>query len=169
MRRTNASLILTRSAFPGAQRYAAATWSGDIGNDWETLRRQITAGLGYAASGMPYWTTDTGGFFRLERASTPTLPTTNASQMAPVLHILPFAACPRLSNGYGTVAVWGSGREHTRQYLDLRYRLLPYIYSEAAAVTLHGATLMRPLVMDFPDDQKALDQKYEYMFNPSSL
>ena len=56
--------ILTRSAFPGAQRYAAATWSGDIGNDWETLRRQITAGLGYAASGMPYWTTDTGGFFR---------------------------------------------------------------------------------------------------------
>ena len=57
-------LLLTRCAFLGQQRYAAATWSGDIGNSWESLKRQITAGLGYTASGLPYWTTDAGGFFR---------------------------------------------------------------------------------------------------------
>ena len=57
-------LILARSAFLGEQRYAVANWSGDIGSDWETLRRQITAGLDYTITGLPYWTTDTGGFFR---------------------------------------------------------------------------------------------------------
>ena len=57
-------MILTRSAFPGQQRYAAATWSGDIGNGWDTLERQIAAGLNMAAAGYPYWTVDAGGFFR---------------------------------------------------------------------------------------------------------
>ena len=56
--------ILTRCAYPGIQRYGAAVWSGDVGNDWETLRRQITAGLGVQAAGMPWWTYDAGGFFR---------------------------------------------------------------------------------------------------------
>ena len=55
--------ILTRSGFPGQQRYAAAVWTGDVGNDWETLRRQITAGLNYSITGMPWWTFDAGGFF----------------------------------------------------------------------------------------------------------
>ncbi len=162
--------ILTRSAFPGAQRYAAATWSGDIGNDWETLRRQITAGLGYAASGMPYWTTDTGGFFRPGKSQY-----SDPAYHERFLRWLQFSTfCPLLRvHGYQTdTEPWRYGAQvenDTRQYLDLRYRLLPYIYSEAAAVTLHGATLMRPLVMDFPDDQQALDQKYEYMFGSSFL
>ena len=56
--------ILTRSGFPGIQRYGAAVWSGDVGNDWETLRRQIVGGLGLMASGIPWWTYDAGGFFR---------------------------------------------------------------------------------------------------------
>ena len=56
--------ILTRNAFAGQQRYASAMWSGDIGSSWDSLKRQITAGLDFSASGMPYWTTDTGGFFR---------------------------------------------------------------------------------------------------------
>lgn len=57
-------MILTRSGFPGLQRYAAATWSGDVGHDWETLRRQIAGGLGQMAAGLPWWTFDAGGFFR---------------------------------------------------------------------------------------------------------
>ncbi|HJV67807.1 TIM-barrel domain-containing protein, partial [Ideonella sp.] len=57
-------MILTRSAFPGQHRHAAATWSGDIGHDWDTLKRQIPAGLNMAAAGYPYWTVDAGGFFR---------------------------------------------------------------------------------------------------------
>ena len=163
-------LILTRSAFPGEQRYAAATWSGDIGNDWETLRRQITAGLDYSASGMPYWTTDTGGFFRPGKSQY-----TDPAYHERFLRWLQFSTfCPLLRvHGYQTdTEPWRYGPEverDTRQYLDLRYRLLPYIYSEAAAVTFHGATLMRPLVMDFSDDPQALDQKYEYMFGSSFL
>lgn len=56
------AMIFTRSGFSGMQRYAAATWSGDVGYDWETLRRQITGGLGQMASGLPWWTYDAGGF-----------------------------------------------------------------------------------------------------------
>lgn len=58
------SMILTRCGYPGIQRYGAAMWSGDVGNDWKTLHHQIVAGLGMAASGMPWWTFDAGGFFR---------------------------------------------------------------------------------------------------------
>lgn len=58
------ALILTRSGFSGMQRYAAATWSGDVGHDWETLRRQIAGGLSQMATGLPWWTYDAGGFFR---------------------------------------------------------------------------------------------------------
>jgi alpha-D-xyloside xylohydrolase len=57
-------MILTRSGFLGIQRYGSALWSGDVGNDWETLRRQITGGLGLQAAGVPWWTYDAGGFFR---------------------------------------------------------------------------------------------------------
>ena len=57
-------MILTRSGFSGIQRYGAVTWSGDVGNDWETLRRQIAGGLGQMATGLPLWTYDAGGFFR---------------------------------------------------------------------------------------------------------
>ena len=64
MRPPSGVFILSRCAFLGQQRYASATWSRDVGNSWETLRRQLTAGLGYTASGLPHWTTDAGGFFR---------------------------------------------------------------------------------------------------------
>ena len=57
------AMIFTRSGFSGMQRYAAATWSGDVGHDWETLRRQISGGLGQMATGLPWWTYDAGGFF----------------------------------------------------------------------------------------------------------
>ena len=163
-------LILSRSAFLGQQRYASTTWSGDIGNSWESFKRQITAGLGYTASGLPYWTTDAGGFFRPGPSQY-----TDPAYHERFLRWFQFATfCPlQRVHGYQTdTEPWRYGEEvegEVRRYLDLRYQLLPYIYSQAAAVTFHGSTLMRPLVMDFRNDDEALKQKYEYMFGPSLL
>ena len=162
--------ILTRSAFPGEQHYAAATWSGDVGNDWETMRRQITAGLDYCVTGMPYWTTDAGGFFRPGAGQY-----TDAGYHERFLRWLQFATFSPLMRVHGyqtTTEPWHYGNDvetEARQYLEMRYRLLPYIYSQAAEVTFHGSTLMRPLVMDFPGDERALAQKYEFLFGPSLL
>ncbi len=162
--------ILTRSAYPGEQRYAAATWSGDVGNDWETLRRQVAAGLDYSVSGLPYWTTDGGGFFRPGPGQY-----NDPAYHERFLRWLEFSTFSPLMrvHGYQTqTEPWHYGPEVesvTRQYLDLRYRLLPYIYSEAAEITFHGSTLMRPLVMDFAGDERALSQKHEYMFGPAFL
>lgn len=162
--------ILTRSAFLGEQRYASATWSGDIGNSWETLRRQIPAGLGYVASGLPYWTTDAGGFFRPGPTQY-----TDPGYHERFLRWFQFATFSPLQrvHGYQTdTEPWRYGEEvenEVRTYLDLRYRLLPYIYSQAAEVTFRGSTLMRPLVMDFANDEQALAQKYEYMFGSAFL
>jgi alpha-D-xyloside xylohydrolase len=161
--------ILTRSAFSGEQRYAAATWSGDIGSDWETLRRQIPAGLDYMAAGLPYWTTDCGGFFR------PSGQYTDAGYHELFIRWFEYATfCPlQRVHGYRTdTEFWRFGtnvEQQAHRYLDLRCRLLPYIYSQAARVTFDGSTLMRPLVMDFTGDATALDQKYEYMFGPAFL
>jgi alpha-D-xyloside xylohydrolase len=161
--------ILTRSAFPGEQRYASATWSGDIGNDWETFRRQIPAGLNYVITGLPYWTTDCGGFFR------PANQYTDTTYHERFLRWFQYATfCPlQRVHGYKTnTEFWRFGKMvegESLRYLNLRYRMLPYIYSQTAAITFDGSTLMRPLVMDFPNDRNAMEQNYEYMFGPSLL
>jgi alpha-D-xyloside xylohydrolase len=162
--------ILTRSAFSGEQRYAAAVWSGDIGSGWDSLKRQIPAGLDFSASGLPYWTTDTGGFFR----SGPTQYTDPAyrERFLRWLEFSTFSPLMRVHGWHTDTEFWRYGKqveEVSRNYLDLRHRLLPYIYSGAAEVTMHGSTMMRPLVMDFPQDDKAMDQKYEYMFGKEFL
>ena len=147
--------ILTRSAFAGEQRYAAATWSGDIGNDWETLRRQVAAGLNLSATGLPYWTTDTGGFFRPGDGQY-----TDIAYHERFLRWLQFSTFTPLMRVHGfqtKTEPWHFGaavEAQARQYLEMRYRLLPYIYSQAAEITFRGSTLMRPLVMDFRDDER---------------
>ena len=162
--------ILSRSAFLGQQRYASATWSGDIGSGWDTLKRQITAGLGYSASGLPYWTTDTGGFFR--PGPTQYKDPAYHERFLRWFQFSTFSPLLRVHGFQTDTEPWRYGDDvegAVRSYLNLRYQLLPYIYSEAAAVTFHGSTIMRPLVMDFAGDDKALDQKYEYMFGPDFL
>ena len=162
--------ILTRSAFSGQQRYASATWSGDVGNGWDTLKREIAAGLDFSASGLPYWTTDTGGFFRPGPSQY-----TDPSYHERFIRWLEFSTFTPLMrvHGYQTdTEFWRFGPQVenvARTYLDLRYRMFPYLYSEAAAVTGKGSTLLRPLVMDFADDQKALAQNYEFMFGHEML
>jgi alpha-D-xyloside xylohydrolase len=162
--------ILTRSAFLGQQKYGSINWSGDIGGTWDAYKRQIVAGLNYTITGLPYWTTDIGGFFR---------PGSSQYSDAEYHELLTrwfqwgaFNPVFRI-HGYQTeTESWKYGpvvEDHMRKMLDLRYRLLPCIYSEAWQVTSNGSTIMRPLVMDFREDTNAIDQPYEYMFGKSIL
>jgi len=161
--------ILTRCGFPGIQRYGAALWSGDVGNDWETFRRQLTAGLGMQAAGIPWWTYDAGGFFR------PHNQYTDSAYIERMLRWIETAVYLPLMRVHGYMSntePWNYGPEAQAVIADClkeRYRLLPYIERCAKAVSEQGGTLMRPLVFDFADDPEALQQKYEYMFGPALL
>lgn len=158
-------MIMTRSAFPGQQRHASATWSGDIGNDWDTLKRQIPAGLNMAAAGYAYWTVDAGGFFRPGDGQF-----TDKAYHERFLRWFQYATFLPLQRVHGYMTdteFWRYGEQVetvSRQYLELRYRLLPYLYSVAHEVNAKGAPIMRPLVFDFPDDPQALDQAHSYLF-----
>ncbi len=163
------SMILTRCGYPGIQRYGAAMWSGDVGNDWKTLHHQIVAGLGMAAAGMPWWTFDAGGFFR------PYDQYTNLDYIERMLRWIEVGVYLPLMRVHGYMSdtePWRYGSEVESIILDninWRYRMLPYIYSNAAEITYKGSTLMRPLVFDFSDDDEALKQSTEYMFGKSLL
>lgn len=158
-------MILTRCAFLGQQRYAAATWSGDIGNGWDTLARQIPAGLNMAAAGYAYWTVDAGGFFRPGKEQY-----TDPAYHERFLRWFQYATFLPLQrvHGYQTdTEFWRYGERLetvARQYLELRYRMLPYIYGMAGETARTGVPLMRPLVFDFPQDSSALEERHSYMF-----
>jgi alpha-D-xyloside xylohydrolase len=158
-------MILTRSAAPGQQRYGAATWSGDIGHDWETLKRQIPAGLNMAAAGQAWWTVDAGGFFRPGKGQY-----TDAAYQERFVRWFQFATFLPMTRVHGYMTdteFWRYGEtveRIARFYLELRYRLLPYTYALAAEASAAGMPLIRPLVFDFPHDPKALDQVHAYMF-----
>ncbi len=162
-------MILTRSGFPGIQRYGAALWSGDVGNDWETFRRQLTAGLGLQAAGIPWWTYDAGGFFR------PSDQYTNAAYIERMLRWIEtsvFLPLMRVHGYMSNTEPWNYGsqaQDVIAKCLQERYRLMPYIEHCARRVATEGYTIMRPLVFDFADDAEALCQKYEYMFGPALL
>jgi alpha-D-xyloside xylohydrolase len=162
-------MILTRCGFAGIQRYGSAMWSGDVGNDWETFRRQITAGLGMQAAGIPWWTYDAGGFFR------PRDQYTDSAYIERMLRWIETAVYLPLMRVHGYMSntePWNYGKEAQdiiAQCLKERYRLMPYIKRCAKGVSEEGGTMMRPLVFDFYNDAEALKQKYEYMFGPALL
>jgi alpha-D-xyloside xylohydrolase len=166
---------LTRSAWAGAQRTAAASWSGDTHASWDTLRKQISGGVNVTVTGNPYWTQDTGGFF-VNRA----YPT---GEKNPFYREL-FARWFQYGAFNPIMRVHGTDVEREpylfktldpqvyKSLLDtvhLRYRLLPYIYGLSAKVTNDGYTLMRPLAMDFTDDKAAFGINDAFMFGPSLL
>ena len=162
-------MILTRCGFPGIQRYGSALWSGDVGNDWETFRRQLTAGLGMQAAGIPWWTYDAGGFFRPGNQYTDRA---YIDRMLRWIETSVFLPLMRVHGYMSNTEPWQYGPEAQAIIADClreRYRLLPYIYSNAAAVSFEGSTLMRPLIFDFADDTQALAQRYEWMFGRSLL
>ena len=165
---------LTRSAWAGAQRTAAASWSGDIFANWKTFKQQIAGGVDVTVTGNPYWTNDTGGFF------VPGYPggEKNAAWRELYARWMQFATFNPIMRIHGTdverepyifKTLDPQMYDSLRKSVDLRYRLLPYIYSLSWKITSDGYTLMRPAMMDFPDD-RALDHVDDsFMFGPSFL
>jgi len=162
--------ILSRSAYAGSQRYGVTAWSGDVLSDWVTFQRQIPAGLNYAISGMPYWTTDIGGFISGGNLNDPKF-------RELFVRWFQFGAFSPIFRVHGTRnpdenELWSYGPDAQKILVDydtLRYRLMPYIYSQAWQVTNNHGTLMRPLVMDWREDVEAQNTGDEYLFGPAIL
>jgi alpha-D-xyloside xylohydrolase len=166
--------ILTRSAFAGQQRYGANTWSGDVTSSWNALRNQISAGLNFSLTGIPYWNADIGGFFlsRFKRKLE------DAEYRELYVRWLQFGTFTPMMRSHGADApreIYQFGQKGSKyydaieKYINLRYHLLPYIYSASWDVTANQSSMMRGLVMDFPKDKNALDINDEYMFGKSLL
>jgi alpha-D-xyloside xylohydrolase len=161
--------ILSRSAFAGSQRNAAAVWSGDINSDWTFFRKQIPAGLNYSVSGLPYWTTDIGGFVSGD-------PDDSAYREL-FIRWFQFGTFNPILRVHGTRStnqneLWSYGPEAQKILTDydrLRYRLLPYIYSLAWMTTSQSYTPMRGLVMDFRTDPQAANIGDQFMFGSAFL
>jgi alpha-D-xyloside xylohydrolase len=161
--------ILSRSAFAGSQRNAVTAWSGDISSDWLSFRRQIPAGLNFALSGIPYWTTDIGGFV----SGDPDSP----AYRELFVRWFQFGVFNPILRVHGTRKtdqneLWSYGSEAQRilaSFDRLRYRMLPYTYSLAWMITNSSYTPMRPLVMDFRTDVRAQNTGDEFMYGPAFL
>ena len=169
--------ILTRSAYAGQQRYSAATWSGDIGARWHDMRNQITAGLSFSLSGIPYWTMDIGGFAVEHRYEHPDAANLEEWRELNTRWFQFGAFCPllRVHGQFPYREVFNIAPQDHPAYRSivfydrLRYRLLPYIYSTAARTWQNDYTIMRALVMDFGQDTAARRVPDEYLFGPALL
>lgn len=172
--------ILTRSAFAGQQRYGANTWSGDTGSSWETLRNQIPAGLNFTLTGIPHWNSDIGGFFAgaYIQAWNEGSGTKNPLYQELYVRWIQFGAFNAMMRSHGTDVpreIYNFGKKGEPIYdaidkiINLRYTLLPYIYSTSWEVTSKQSSFMRALFMDFPADKKGWDIKDEFMFGKSIL
>ncbi|MBN2093255.1 DUF5110 domain-containing protein [candidate division KSB1 bacterium] len=166
--------ILTRSAFAGQQRYGANTWSGDVVASWNALREQISAGLNFSLCGIPYWNSDIGGFFLWNFRKK----LDDADYCELYARWLQFGAFCPMMRSHGADApreIYQFGKKGDKIYdalekfINLRYRLLPYIYATSWDVTANQSTMMRALAMDFANDKQALDINDEYMFGKSLL
>ena len=161
--------ILSRSAFAGSQRNGVTAWSGDINSDWLSFRRQVPAGLNFALSGIPYWTTDIGGFV----SGSPADPAFREL----FIRWFQYGTFNPILRVHGTRhpdenELWSYGPDAQTILVNfdrLRYRLLPYIYSLAWKTTSEAYTPMRPLVMDFRSDPRAQNTGDQFMFGPAFL
>lgn len=170
--------ILTRSAYAGQQRYSAATWSGDIATRWYDLKAQIPAGINFCMSGMPYWTTDIGGFAVEPRFMNNVKPEDLEEWREFNTRWFQFGTfCPifRVHGQYPFREMFNIAPEDHPAYQtmlaydQLRYRLMPYIYSLAGMVTQKDGSIMRGLVMDFANDANVLTIRDQLLFGPSIM
>lgn len=172
--------ILTRSAFAGQQRYGANTWTGDTGSSWEILRNQIPAGLNFTLSGIPNWNSDIGGFFAGWYNTTSDYGSGAKNPLYQELYVrwIQFGTFNPMMRSHGTDVpreIYYFGKKGEPIYdaihksINLRYSLLPYIYSTSWDVTSRNSSFMRALFMDFLNDKKVWDIKDEYMFGKSIL
>jgi alpha-D-xyloside xylohydrolase len=170
--------ILTRSGFAGQQRYASTTWSGDIGANWQVYQNQIIAGLNFCMSGIPYWTFDIGAFVIGAYDGVFSEGGNNPAYWELYTRMYQFGAFSPIFRSHGSETpreIWHMGGETSPFYRsmlkfdNLRYRLLPYIYSLAWQVTDQGYTIMRGLAMDFSRDKQTYDVKDQFMFGPALM
>nr|WP_229668681.1 glycoside hydrolase family 31 protein [Edaphobacter acidisoli] len=181
------ALILARDAYTGAQHNGAIFWSSDISPNWDTLRRQVPTGINFVASGMPYWSTDIGGWQYLPAYHKPEHPPlidpSDARENVghyddyPELYVrwFEYGAFQPNFRSHGSRnhnEVWSYGKQAEpilEKYLRLRYELMPYIYTLGYDAHETGAPFMRGLFMDFPKDPKVANIGDEYMFGPALL
>jgi alpha-D-xyloside xylohydrolase len=181
------ALILSRDAYLGAQHNGAMFWSSDIAPTWDTLKRQVPTGLNFVASGMPYWSSDIGGWQSLPYSHKPERPPLlDPSDVRdnvghyddyPELYVrwFEYATFQPNMRAHGTRRaneVWSYGKQAEpilEKYLRLRYELMPYIYALGYYSHQTGAPFMRGLFMDFGSDPKTAAITDEYMFGPALL
>lgn len=178
--------LLTRSGFPGLQRYSTATWSGDIGTRWEDMKAQITAGLNFSISGIPFWSQDIGGFSvesryyaaqeQFDKTGVENADLKEWRELNARWHQFgAFAPMYRSHGQFPFREPWNIAPENhpayksIQYYLSLRYRLMPYLYSLAAMVHYDDYTIMRPLIMDFAADTNVQNIGYQFMMGPSIM
>lgn len=178
--------LLTRSGFAGLQRYSTATWSGDIGTRWEDMKAQISAGLNFAISGIPYWTMDIGGFCVEDRYVAAQLEYDKSGEESEDYkewrelnaRWYQFGAFAPLFRAHGQfpyrepwhIAPQGHpAYSSILYYTNLRYRLMPYIYTMAGMTYFNDYTIMRPLVMDFSDDRTVENISDQFMFGSAFM
>ncbi|MDE5840780.1 MAG: glycoside hydrolase family 31 protein [Muribaculaceae bacterium] len=169
---------LTRSSFAGQQRYATASWNGDTYASWDSFKKQIPGGINYFATGSPYWTTDIGCFFVktsprwFQKGEFPEGVKDDAYKEF-YTRMFQWGTFLPILRSHGTETpreIWHFGDEGSRYYdairdmINLRYSMLPYIYSMADAQTRSGYSMARPLAFDFPKDRNVFDIKDQYMF-----
>lgn len=166
--------LLTRSGFAGSQKYAAAIWSGDIGTRWEDMKAQISAGLNFSISGNPYWTMDDGGFCVEKRYEKATEGSEDLDEWRELnVRWNQFGAFVPLFRSHGQPPyreLWNiAPQTHPAYksmlyYTQLRYRLMPYIYTLAGMSHFNDFTIMRALMMNFESDKNVLNIGDQYMF-----
>ena len=178
--------LLTRSGFAGEQRYSTATWSGDIGTRWEDMRSQMTAGLNYSMSGLPFWGMDQGGFSvekryvaaqqEYDQTGVENEDLTEWRELQTRWNQFGcFIPLYRAHGQWPLREVWNIAPDNHPcyqtivKYDRLRYRLMPYLYSMAGWVHFNDYTMMRGLVMDFNGDEQVYDIKDQWMFGPSLM
>ena len=178
--------LLTRSGFAGLQRYSTATWSGDIATRWEDMKAQISAGLNFAVSGIPYWTMDIGGFCVENRYVAGQVEYNNTGREnadykewrelnARWYQFGAFCPLYRAHGQYPFREIWNIAPKGHRcynsvlYYTKLRYNMMPYIYSLAGMTYFNDYTIMRPLVMDFTADTNVNSIGDQYMFGPALM
>jgi len=180
--------ILSRSGFAGVQRNAVAVWSGDTVGRWNNLYDQISAGVNFSMSGIPNWTHDIGGYAQETRyqfgdiGSAQENRSTGGKEIDPAdlkewqelnLRWFQFGAFSPIFRSHGEVVkreIYNLAPENSEMrdsmlhYLNLRFRLMPFIYATASDTHYNSGTIMRGLVMDFPNDDKVKDIKDQYLF-----
>ncbi len=172
--------ILTRSAFAGQQRYGANTWSGDVGSSWESLRKQVPAGLNFSLTGIPHWNSDLGGFFAGHYNKSWSDGTASKNPAFQELYVrwLQQGTFTPMMRSHGTdtpreIYYFGKKGEPVydaiEKFINIRYRLLPYIYSTSWEVTNKQSSFLRALVMDFAHDKNVWDINDQYMFGKALL